>query len=127
MKFKSISGKDIQINLDSGYSGTVFADDWCDLHPMFHREAIAQGAITDNMSQEAINAHILQPGETGGVPRMKLIRDAIDAMILDGNKSDFTQSGLPNLKRLGERVGFGVERTDMEAVWAEITADDDAE
>lgn len=126
MKFKSISGKDIQINLDSGHSGTVFADDWCDLHPMFHREAIAQGVITDNMSAESIAAASVVAGD-GGIPKMKLIKEAIEAMILDANKSDFTQSGHPNLKRLGERVGFGVERTDMEAMWAEITADDDPE
>jgi hypothetical protein len=128
MKFKSVTGSDVQINLLSGHSGTVFANEWTELHPMFHREALALGCVTDNMSAEAIAASELPSPEAAAqasLVRTSKIRDAIEAMILDGDKADFTQSGMPSLTKLGKRAGFGVERTEMEAIWKQIEADND--
>ena len=122
MKFKSPTGKDIQINLDNGHSGTVFADRFEDLHPMFHREALMAGAITDNMDLKAIES-ATEEGGTAMV-RKDRIRDAIIELLDGGDQENFTQSGQPKLAKVRELVGFGIDREEMMAVWAEITADE---
>ena len=125
IKFRSGTDKDVQINLDSGYSATV-TPEWCEIHPMFHRDAIALGCITDNMTAEAIALHH-KVGDLNApmLDRKAKIRDVLHAMILDGDQDDFTQSGHPDLRKVRSRVGFGVERDEMLAVWNEIKEDDD--
>lgn len=123
MKFKSPTGKDIHINLDNGASATVFADRFDDLHPMFHRDAMIAGAITDNMDTKAIES--AQQSAAAGVDRKERIRVAIDTLMQSGDPDNFTQSGQPKLPKVRELVGFGIDREEMMAVWAEITADDE--
>lgn len=124
MKFRSPTNQDIQINLLSGHSATV-TPEWCDIHPMFHRDALAEGCISDNMSEAAIAAGVVVDGGTSGVDRKGKLRDALEAMILDANKDDFTQSGQPKIGAVRDRVGFGVEREEMMEAWNAISEADD--
>lgn len=125
MKFKSPTGKDIQINLDNGLSATVFPD-WCDLQPAFHREAYALGCISDNMSDDAIAAGMAVASGVG-IDRKQKIRDALEKMMLDGKPEDFTANGQPKIGAVRDLVGIGIDREEMMAVWNEIEADADGE
>lgn len=125
MKFKSPTGSDIQINLDSGHSATVFANEWTELMPMFHREALMRGAITDNMSEEAIAGAALQSASVSP-DRKEMVLAALREMIADKDKDEFTQSGQPKIGALRERLGIGIEREEMMAAWAELVEAGDA-
>lgn len=119
MKFKSPFDYDIQINLDSGHSATVFANEWTELMPMFHREALMQGAITDNMSAEVI-ASAVPVSATVSADRGSMIEACLREMIADGDKDEFTQSGQPKIGAVRSRLGINIEREEMMAVWADL-------
>lgn len=124
MKFVSPDGKDIHISLTSGHAAIVSKDP-VELPPMFHREAIALGAVPSNMSKAAREA-----GKEAGKPtfdRKAVIRKTLEDMIAEGNEEDFTGNGIPKLPAVRTRAGFGVDKEEMTAIWEELTAELDSD
>lgn len=121
MKFTSPTNEDIQINLDNGYSGTVFAGRYEELHPMFHREALMAGAIVEGLEDS------LTAPSTGGateiIGRADAIISALRAMVESGNPDDFTQSGQPKIGKVRELVGMGIDREEMISAWMIVSSE----
>lgn len=113
MKFRSPTNEPLHIALTSGHTAVVMPEG-TELAPIFQREAIARGALAGE------DAAPLQ-GSSGQFDRKQTIADAINAMMDGDDTEDFNGDGKPNLKRLGSRVGFQVERAEADAIFDELT------
>lgn len=120
MKFTSPTNEDIQINLDNGYSGTVFAGRYEELHPMFHREALMAGAIVEGLEDSLAASSGDGSTEIG---RADAIISALRAMVESGNPDDFTQSGQPKIGKVRELVGMGIDREEMMSAWMIVSSE----
>jgi len=110
--FRSPTDTPLHVALTSGHTA-VIPPEGIELAPMFHREAIARGAVL----AEGATAE----DETQVFSRQLAIRDAIAAMIAGKDKDDFTGDGKPNLVKLKAKTGFQVSREEADAVFAELT------
>lgn len=116
MKFYSPSDEPLQIGLTSGHMA-VIPSDGVELDPMFHREAVANGAIPETLrGVEGIGG---AAGLTG--VRESEIRLAITAMLDGDDEGDFNEDGKPNLNRLKAKLGFSVTREEADAAFEELT------
>lgn len=110
MKFKSPSDQPVYIAMLSGHAA-VIGNEWRELPPFMHREALAAGCITDNMDAETINAMVNDAAPKDS--NHDILVRAIKAMMDDPQEGDFTGAALPNLKHLSKRVGWTVNKEDM--------------
>lgn len=111
-RFRSPTDTPLHIALTSGHTAVV-APEGTDLAPMFHREAIARGAVlTEGGTAE---------DKTQVFNRQLVIRETITDMIAGKDKDDFTGDGKPNLFKLRAKTGFQVSREEADAVFAELT------
>jgi hypothetical protein len=117
IQFKSPSENVIHVATRQGHAARV-GPEWRDLPPILHKEAIAAGCITSNMTQESIEA--VHAGDSGVVSHGDQLKNAIVAMVDGSDPEDFTAQGVPNLKRLSARTGFNVDRDEMLAVWNDL-------
>lgn len=118
MKFYSPSAEPLQVGLTSGHMA-VITSDGVELDPMFHREAVANGAIPETLrGVEGID------GAAGGpvVVRESEIRLAITAMLDGDDEGDFNEDGKPNLNRLKAKLGFSISREEADAIFEELTS-----
>lgn len=113
MKFRSVTGKDVQIGLTSGHTAIV-TPQGVELEQRFHREAIARGCLPGDMPEPTQEA----PSQFN---RKQVITDAINAMLAGSEPDDFTKHGKPDLRKLNAKVGFNVERSEADALWDEIS------
>jgi hypothetical protein len=111
--FKSASGEPIRVALLSGHT-TIIRDDWIELDPMFHREALANGAITNEMQTVPQVVPIAEAVEHSD---RDLIRQALQQMLERSQPDDFTRAGLPDLTATRALVGKRVAKEDIYAVW----------
>lgn len=110
-RFCSPTDTPLHIALTSGHTAVV-TPEGIDLDPMFHREAIARGALlTEGATPE---------DRTQVFNRQIVLRDTIAAMIASNDKDDFTGDGRPNLVKLKAKTGFQVSREEADAVFAEL-------
>lgn len=116
MKFYSPSDEPLQIGLTSGHMA-VIPRTGIELDPMFHREAVANGAIPETLLGTEGAA-----GKSGGVMvRESEIKSAITAMLDGDDEGDFNEDGKPNLNRLKAKLGFSVTREEADAAFEELT------
>jgi len=121
IKFRSPTDEVLHVASTSGHAARI-GPEWRELPAILHKAAIAEGAITSNMSKEAIEA-VLQSASKPFDSR-EAIKGAIKAMLEeDDQQENFTTAGLPNLKKLSERCGFNVDREVMQEVWKEVEAE----
>ncbi|MFN7152939.1 MAG: hypothetical protein ACK4OE_04540 [Acidovorax sp.] len=113
MKFRSPTDEPLHIALTSGHTAVVTAEGKT-LDPMFQREAIARGALVGDTV-----APIL--GAADQFDRKQIITDALNAMMDGDNPEDFNDDGKPALKRLNARLGFQASRSEVDAVFDELT------
>jgi hypothetical protein len=86
-----------------------------ELDARFHREAIAHGCIAFGTEEEV-------PAPEGeSFDRRKVVIEAMNAMLDGAEEGDFTADGKPNLTKLCAKAGFTVDRSERDALWAEIT------
>lgn len=115
VKFRSPTEKPIHVAILSGHAATI-GPKWRDLPKILHKAAIGEGAISSNMTQEAIDAVI--EGASGALDQDKAVKDALVVMLEEKDEPDnFTESGVPNIDVLSTRCGFNVERAQMLRVW----------
>jgi hypothetical protein len=113
MQFKAPGDKPIHIALVTGHTAVIDVT-FGELDARFHREAIAQGCIPFGTATE-------EPAAQGAsFDRRQVIKDAINAMLDGASEGDFTADGRPDLRKLSARVGFTVDRSERDALWAEI-------
>ncbi|MFT3815260.1 MAG: hypothetical protein QM740_18085 [Acidovorax sp.] len=111
-RFRSPTDTPLHVALTSGHTAMI-PPDGIELDPMFHREAIARGAVlTEGATAE---------DNTQAFNRQIVIRDTIAAMVTGKEKDDFTGDGKPNLVKLKAKTGFQVTREEADAVFAELT------
>jgi len=111
-RFRSPSDTPLHVALTSGHT-VVIPPEGIELDPMFHREAIARGAVL----AEGATAE----DQTQVFSRQLAIREAIAAMIAGKDKDDFTGDGKPNLVKLKAKTGFQVSREEADSVFAELS------
>lgn len=115
MKFKSPTEHPVHIALLSGHTCLIPGVDkepgGVDILPMFHRQAIASGAVPVGVPGVQV--------EAGSAPnRGEVITKTLQSM-LDGNEeSDFKKDGTPDLNAVSRRCGFKVAREEVDAIWA---------
>lgn len=115
MKFFAPTELPIHIALTSGHTAIVVKEG-AELPPIFHREAIARGALVEQGSGDA-------DLRAAQMTRALTIRDALIAA-RDSNAEDaFNKDGSPDLRKLIAKVGFQVSREEVAAIWAEVTED----
>lgn len=115
MKFYAPSEQPIHVALTTGHTA-VITQEGTDLEPAFHREAIARGAVleagsgtSDLQSQQMV--------------RTRTIIETLEAARDSNSQELFTKDGRPDLRKLIGKLGFTVTREEVDAHWAEITAD----
>lgn len=124
MKFRSPTDQPIHIALTTGQTALV-TPDGVELDPMFHREAVARGAIPSTMSTE--QALMLDaPTAKPSFERPAEIAKVLQAMLDGADEDDFNSDGRPDLRAVNKKLGFTASRSEVDAVWATVTADDAA-
>ena len=125
MKFRSPTDQPIHIALTTGQTALV-TPDGVELDPMFHREAVARGAIPSTMSTE--QALMLDaPPAKPSFDRPAEIAKVLHAMLDGADEDDFNSDGRPDLRAVNKKLGFTASRSEVDAVWATVTADNAAE
>ena len=109
----------IHIALTSGHTAIVPATrdvpEGVELEVIFRKEAIARGAVPVGISVEE------KPQEPA-CERVKVIVYAIRQMLNGNEENAFTNDGKPDLRKLNAIVGFTVERSERDSIWAEFEA-----
>lgn len=67
------------------------------------------------------------PAELEGSARIAQIREVCDAMIKRNGRYDFTASGQPNIKVVNKALGFDIDVTELNKVWAMMQEEKAAE
>lgn len=117
MKFKSPSDEPLHIALTSGHSIVIEADG-TETPAIFHKEAIARGAMPVGIEEAA-------PLEGQKFDRAQVIKNAINQMLDAADEDSFTKDGKPDLRKLKAIVGFGIDREEADKLFSEVTASKD--
>lgn len=116
MKFRSTTGADIHIALTSGQTALITAEP-TELDKAFHKEAIARGALPEGVEPDAET-------QNTGFNRKEAIIKVLAAMLDGDDQEDFKNDGTPDLRVVMKKVGFKVDREEVDAAWAEVTKAD---
>lgn len=125
IRFRSPTDDTLYVANTTGHAARI-GPEWRELPPQLHADAIAAGAITNNMdaaTAEAQRARSNPDAQTSPDDSDALIRKGIAEMLDGDDKDDFTKAGLPDLRKLSARVGFGVDRQQMLDVWHAMLAE----
>lgn len=115
MKFFPPADEAIQIGLTSGHMA-VIEPGGSELHPSFHREAIARGCLP-----EGIDRAPQEPAQA--FDKMAAIIEAMHKMVDEGNEADFTGDGKPKTDAVSKLVGFTVSRDERDTAWEAVVDD----
>lgn len=115
MKFFPPGDEAIQIGLTSGHMAVV-EPQGSELHPAFHKEAIARGCMPDGI-ERAPN----EPEQA--FDKMASIIEAMHKMVDAGNEADFTGDGKPKTDAVSKLVGFTVSRDERDTAWDAVAND----
>ena len=123
MKFRSPTADPIHVALTTGHT-VVVTDEGVELDPIFHREAIARGAIPASMSTE--QALMLDaPPAKPSFDRPAEIAKVLQAMLDGADEDDFNGDGRPALGAVNKKLGFTATRSEVDAVWPTVAAESD--
>lgn len=121
LKFRAPDDKEeVHVSTTAGHAARV-GKEWRELPAIMHKDAIAQGCITDNMTAESIAA-----APKNASPQFSAadeIKKGIVAMLEENEPESFTKDKVPNLKKLSAKVGFNVDREQMQSVWAAMQSE----
>lgn len=120
MKFRSPTEEPIHVSLTTGHTALV-TPEGVELDPMFHREAIAKGAIPGSLTPEQALMLDAKP-EAPQFDRADHISKVLKAMLDGDNEGDFNKDGKPDLRAVNAKLGFQASRSEVDAVWADVSA-----
>lgn len=120
MKFRSPTDEPIHVSLTTGHTALV-TQEGVELDPMFHREAIAKGAIPGSLTPEQALMLDAKP-EAPQFDRAEHIAKVLKAMLDGDNEGDFNKDGKPDLRAVNAKLGFQASRSEVDAVWADVSA-----
>lgn len=120
MKFRSPTDQPIHVSLTTGHTALV-TPEGVDLEPMFHREAIALGALPGSLTPEQALMLDAKP-EAAQFDRGAHIAKVLKAMLDGDNEGDFNKDGKPDLRAVNAKLGFQASRSEVDAVWADVSA-----
>lgn len=120
MKFRSPTDEPIHVSLTTGHTALVTAEG-VELDPMFHREAISKGAIPGSLTPEQALMLDAKP-EAPQFDRADHIGKVLKAMLDGDNEGDFNKDGKPDLRAVNAKLGFQASRSEVDSVWAEVSA-----
>lgn len=119
MKFTTakFEGPAVQIALTSGHTAIVPATrdepEGVELDVMFRKEAISKGCIPVGIAVE-------ETADKPAFDRKQVIKDAIQQMLDGSDENAFTGDGKPDLRKLNAIVGFTIDRSERDSIWAEF-------
>ena len=116
MKFRSPTDDAIHVALTNGMTANI-TPEGIELDPIFHREAIARGALP-----EGVAGAPAAPADPVFI-RKDAISKALMAMLDGSDPKDFKNDGTPDLRQVSKRVGFQADRDEVAAAWAEVSAE----
>ena len=119
MKFRAPTETPIRVALLSGHTA-VITDEWRELDPIFHRDALAKGAQCDatDIANPVVTVQSSDEGAAKVVDAETEIRKVIIQMLGREEDGDFVAStGLPNLKTVEKLVGFRVDKEQVYTVF----------
>jgi len=122
-KFRSISGKDVQVALLSGHVAMVGVE-WRPLPALFHQEAYARGCISDDMLS-GIKGPDSMSGGSGNTAlsdeeRKQKIESVIKSLVDANNPESFTSTGLPRADVVNKECGFTTTAEERNAAFDAI-------
>lgn len=120
MKFRSPTDEPIHVSLTTGHTALV-TQEGVELDPMFHREAIAKGAIPGSLTPEQALMLDAKP-EAPQFDRAEHIAKVLKAMLDGDNEGDFNKDGKPDLRAVNAKLGFQASRSEVDAVWEKVSA-----
>lgn len=120
MKFRSPTDEPIHVGLTTGHTALI-TPEGVDLEPMFHREAIAKGALPGSLTPEQALMLDAKP-EAAQFDRGAHIAKVLKAMLDGDNEGDFNKDGKPDLRAVNAKLGFQASRSEVDSVWAEVSA-----
>ncbi|WP_374257616.1 hypothetical protein [Aquabacterium sp.] len=114
MILRSPTESALHVALTSGHTCVIETGEGTDVPAIFIREALARGAIPGGVELD-------QPESEPAFDRNKAITDVLNSMLDGGDEQDFTSGGKPDLRRVNAKLGFQASRSEVDAVWTEIT------
>ncbi len=129
MKLFSPFPRVIPVSLTSGHTFVVTQEP-VEVPEIFVAEARARGALSSDEAIEASgSSQSTNASEADGdgqveatAQRTEAIHAALNAMLDGSDAADFTADGKPQLLRVKARTGFAVNRAEVDAAWAQISA-----
>ena len=120
MKFRSPTDEPIHVSLTTGHTALV-TPEGVELDPMFHREAIAKGAIPGSLTPEQALMLDAKP-EAPQFDRADHIAKVLKSMLDGDQEGDFNKDGKPDLRAVNAKLGFQASRSEVDAVWEKVSA-----
>lgn len=128
-RFRTRTGEEARLTHESGHI-QVITDVFVPVHPMFHRDAYANGCVDEEMLRPG-GGFVPASGSAAPPPppsltpeqRKERILDAIIEMTNTGDITKFTAGGVPKADILSEMVGFTVPAAERDAIFKELMAE----
>lgn len=89
--------------------------------PMCVPDAVAIGAVAVDGDVDVLGEEAAPAAQLSGEEREKKLFAAFDTMLNRTERTDFTASGLPHVKKLTDMVGFEVTNRERDAAWQAYT------
>lgn len=119
-KFRTLPGRGaVRIALTNGHE-TYVTEELEPLAPQFHKAALVEGCISEEMLSELKNMSAANE-LTDKKPRLTIIAEVMANMLDSGEESLFDESGKPYVTMLSDQCGFKVTAKERDAVFERLS------
>lgn len=128
-KFKSASGEDVRIALLDGHV-TIIGAEWRPLHERYHKEAYANGCVSEDMFKNKVADRIptkVAEQVEASISFDEKILAAIDELVTENRLDAFNKSGQPDARILTDMVGERVMTAKRDQLWYKYQKDNGIE
>ncbi|HSX21512.1 MAG TPA: hypothetical protein VLE97_01905 [Gaiellaceae bacterium] len=117
---------EIHVRTTTGHAAVV-GKEWRDLPENLHAHAIRAGCEVDRTASAKDSTPKAAKGAEKPLDDKTVIRGAIETLVKKGDADDFTTDGTPKVASVKAASGLNVGKDDVTAVWAEMTAELEAD
>lgn len=128
-RFKSASGENVRLVLMDGHV-TIVGADWRDLHERYHKEAYANGCVSEDMFKNKVADRIptkVAEQVESVISFDEKILEAIDTLVTENRTDAFNKSGQPDARILTDMVGERVMTAKRDQLWYKYQKDNGIE